>query len=516
MHFFKKIPKVLFLIFIFALLIRTYRLGTFPFGFHADEARVAWESLSILKTGKDDHGNLLALHYSTFGDYRPTGIFYATIPSLLILGKNIFAVRFPSSLLGALTVFPIYFLTLEILKKNKSLTSHPQTLAFFTSFILAIIPWHVATSRATSEVVMSCFLILTAMVILTKKPIVSFSCLALSFLFYHSARVVGPVLILSWIIYFHKEITKLGLKKTVLKGFLFTSVLATILLLSPAGRARYNQVKLVSPNIRNIILQYTSYFSPNFFLDDVAKPFRYTTANVGIVSIPIFVSFLIGVYLIIKKNEGRVLLLLLALGPIPASMTLEDSPNLHRAFFMLPFLVIIAGIGLNWLHEKHKTIFKLFIFSIFFTFITFAANYLDRNTNYAFQFRNPQTRALGIYLPDAIKNYDRVYITNDPDSPYPWYGFFNNIDPVKFNAAQAKNVGGKWQYENIVWDVTRCPAAAAFDEALNNPSLNKIMVIDNGACFTDFNRVHEKAKIIKEFIYNGKVNYRVWEYAPTR
>ncbi len=41
------------------------------------------------------------------------------------------------------------------------------------------------------------------------------------------------------------------------------------------------------------------------------------------------------------------------------------------------------------------------------------------------------------------------------------------------------------------------------------------MVIDNGACFTDFSN-HPEAKIIREFDYNGHVNYRVWEYEPIR
>lgn len=512
----KKIPRVLILVFFIALFIRTLNLTTFPMGFHADEAKVAWESLSILKTGKDDHGNILSFYYNTFGDFRPTGIFYTTIPSILIFGKNIFAVRFPSSLLGALTVFPIYYLTLQIMKKNKSLAINHRVPAIFACILLTIIPWHIATSRATSEVVMSCFLILTSLTLVVKKTRLAFAILVSSFLFYHSARVMGPLFLLVWIIYFKDEITKLKLEKKIIAGFFAASLLALILLLSPAGRGRYNQVKLESPTIRNTILQYASYFNPNFFMGDSAKPFRYTTAEVGIVSIPIFLAFLMGLYTILKKNEGRVLLTLFALSPIPAALTLEDSPNLHRSFFMLPFLVIIAAIGANWLYENHKNIFKILTITIAFTFATFLINYFNPVKNTAFQYRDPQTLPLALYLNEVVKNYDKVYITNDPDSPYPWYAFFNQLDPKKINEALQKNQGGKWQYENIIWNNTRCPAAAAFDEAVKDKSLNKIMVVDNGACFTDFNRVHQNVKTIKEFTYNGKVSYRVWEYFPAR
>src|SRR5258706_9682635 len=156
----QKLPKLLIIIFLLAVFLRTFKLDQFPLGFHVDEAKVAWESLSILKTGHDDHGNLLALYYNSFGDYRPTGIFYATIPWLIIFGRTNFAVRFASAFFGALSVFPIYFLALNITKK--------KSIAFLSAFFLAIIPWSIATSRATSEVVISCFLILTSLGLVIK------------------------------------------------------------------------------------------------------------------------------------------------------------------------------------------------------------------------------------------------------------------------------------------------------------------------------------------------------------
>jgi 4-amino-4-deoxy-L-arabinose transferase-like glycosyltransferase len=479
----------------------------FPLGFHVDEAKVAWESLSILKTGRDDHGNLLALYYNSFGDYRPTGIFYTTIPFIILFGRTNFAVRFPSALLGALTIFPIFYISYLITKSKKT--------SIISSIFWAIIPWSIATSRATSEVVISCFLILTSLAFLKKRPILSFIFLTASFFFYHSARVMGPILMLTWITYLLSQ-SKLKLSKKIIFGFLITSLLSLILLLSPSGQARYNQVKLASPNIRNIITNYATYFDPNFFIDDIAKPFRYITANVGIVSIPIFILFILGIFIIASENKNRILLVLFALSPIPASLTLEDSPNLHRAFFMLPFLIIIAGIGFNWLWEKHRLISKLMVICIIWSFVSFAINYLDTNSNFAFQFRDPQTKRLSSYISSVQNNYNKIYVTNDPDSPYSWYGFFNNINPKIFNTAQEKNLDGRWEFENIIWDNTKCPAANAFDIAKKDTAKIKIMVIDNGGCFTDFGKNHPEAKIINELKYNGKVNYRIWEYEPSR
>src|SRR4030043_303316 len=138
--------KLLFIIFLLALLLRVYKLGTFPIGFHIDEAKVAWNAYSILKTGKDDLGKSFSLYYNTFGDYRPTGIFYVTIPSIIIFGQSEFAVRFPSAFFGALTVISLYFFVAELMKSNKQKVKYSLS-GMTASFLLAVSPWHIETGR---------------------------------------------------------------------------------------------------------------------------------------------------------------------------------------------------------------------------------------------------------------------------------------------------------------------------------------------------------------------------------
>src|SRR4030043_2215732 len=137
--------KLLFLIFLLALLLRVYKLGVFPIGFHIDEAKVGWNAFSILKTGKDDLGNRFSLYYNTFGDYRPTGIFYLTIPSIAVFGRNEFAVRFPSAFFGALTILPLYLFVTEISKSKKD-KGKLSLFGLTASFLLAVSPWHIETS----------------------------------------------------------------------------------------------------------------------------------------------------------------------------------------------------------------------------------------------------------------------------------------------------------------------------------------------------------------------------------
>ena len=181
-----------------ALILRIFKLGEFPIGFHVDEVKIGWNALSILKTGMDDSGNKLPLYYNSFGDYRPTGIFYLTIPSIVVLGNNIFAIRLPSALFGALTIFPLYLIVSQIQKRGNE--SIPLIVAFF----LAISTWHIEVSRATSEVVISTFFALFAVYYLLKGLnisakkylIYSFLFFFISYLFYHSIRVLAPIFVI--------------------------------------------------------------------------------------------------------------------------------------------------------------------------------------------------------------------------------------------------------------------------------------------------------------------------------
>ena len=105
--------KKLLLIFFLALFLRLIFLGSVPAGFHNDEVDVGYVGKFIVLNGKDPAGNILPLAFNKFGDFRPTGLFYLAGISQLIFGSNEFAVRLPTALFGALTVFPLFFLRIQ-------------------------------------------------------------------------------------------------------------------------------------------------------------------------------------------------------------------------------------------------------------------------------------------------------------------------------------------------------------------------------------------------------------------
>lgn len=502
----KKEIKILLLIFLLALFLRIIKLGTFPYGFHADEVRVAWNALSLLKTGHDDKGNLLPLYYNSFGDYRPTGIFYTVIPSLILFGRNEFAVRFPSALIGALSIVPLYLFVAELSKNKK--------LGFASSFLLTISPWHVDVSRATAEAVIAAFLTLWALYFFIRlintnnKKFIVYSSLftILSYFFYHSTRVVTPLFFAAVALYFR------NFKKLILYTVAGTFLLTFLFSLNPNSVGRLNQVSIPGDidvkyeisqagdivnnkfviYIKRFINEYAKYFGADFLLGYSAKPYRYTTPGIGILTFSEGILFILGLIQIAKKKQNSLPFLLLLVSPLPAALTTEDSPNLMRSFYMIFFVVIISAYGLNFLLEikKHHKLTKFSTFTLllfnfaFFAYMYFWHSYIHRpflanadmdNSSY----RNIGTKEMALRLDGLAGKYEKIIVTGDPDNIYPWYAFFTGKDPATFN----KNPK---QFDNIYFSDLRCPS----DDSFVEPNPDNLLVIDMWECAPE-SKIHD-------------------------
>lgn len=503
------------MIFLLALILRTYNLESLPYGFHSDEARVAWNAYSILQTGKDDRGNSLALYYNTFGDYRPTGIFYFTIPSIFLFGINEFATRYPSALIGSLTIIVVYFLTKELTGDKK--------IAYTSSLLLGISSWHIVVSRATSEVVIALFFTLVAILLLIKAiknnniyfllgSLLSF---LTSFSLYHSIRLLAPLICFVVIAYYFK---KTKFKKYLIFYLLIISTISFVLLNTQGGQGRFTQVGLLGqdvPFIKSLIDQYVQYFSGNFLIGSIALPQRYTVPQMGLLFYSEFILFLIGIWASIKLKKNYLIILLLLIAPIAAAFTNEDSPNLHRSLLMLPFIVIIAAQGMHYLLNQsflQKIFLSFLILGFLLQGIYFYKQYTKVATIANAQVRNSETKNLVLYLNEVQDNYEQIIITNDPDDPYPWYGIFNQLKPEEFNLFAVTRSSGPWKYRNLLFTQSECPSGDYFPGKLDKPSNKNILVVDGFKCPVE-SKITDgmQAKVLKQFLYpNGQVAYTVW------
>lgn len=503
----------LFWIFLIALFLRLFKLNEFPVGFHVDEVKVGWNALSILTTGADDKLNLWPMYYDSFGDFRPTGIFYITIPFLLLFDNSVFAVRFASSLFGALSIFPLYYLTYSVSKNRQ--------IAFFSALLLSMSPWHLAVSRATSEVVISTFFALSA-IYFTKRLIdtqnnkyllLNLLFIAFSYLFYHSIRIIAPVYYLTLIFFYRTKISR-----KVILSFIGVIALTIYFSGSNAGLKRFGQVSLsqsvdlnyqitrtqneimdqnilstifdnkYAVSLRFALRQYFTYFGSEFLIGEDARPFRYTTPGAGLLTIIELLLIIVGCMTILYKKYNKLFLTLLLLSPLPAALTIEDAPNLHRSFFMLPFLMIIGAYGIHKLIESRYLIYILQIACVVFyihmymnhslTHKPFVKNiHVDSPT-----YRNNGTIELVQKLNLLKNDYDRIVVTNYPDSPYPWYGFFISKNPFELN--KSFKYGSKTRVienEKIVFSEDKCPS----DKSLNTYTDESILLVNNWECDHD-------------------------------
>lgn len=104
-----------------AAVLRLWNLSNVAPHLTQDEASLGYNAYSILKTGKDEYGQLFPVIFKSFGDYKPGLYIYLTVPSVAIFGLNEFAVRLPSALAGIISVY-LVFLVSNLLFKEKKLS----------------------------------------------------------------------------------------------------------------------------------------------------------------------------------------------------------------------------------------------------------------------------------------------------------------------------------------------------------------------------------------------------------
>ena len=444
-------------IFLLALVLRLYKLGEIPVGFHADEIMNGYVGRFILLNGKDLYGNAWPLiYFDRFGDYPQVLPMYLSGLFTFIFGVNEFAVRFPIALAGSLLVLPVYFLSLYFFKDKKS--------ALCGSFLAAILPWHIVLSRATAEGITGLTVFATAIFFTFKainnnsKKDYFFAAFLFfsSYFLYASFRVLTPLVLLPLPFLFKKQ------RLPLLEMFIASSLITFAISQTYWGQGRFKQTSLfVSKTTANqiksknealsfgegqgnvlvarifhnkivgysreFILQYLSYFSPNFLFLNGGLPDRYKVPDQGLFYLSFIPFLLLGFINIAKKTDKRLMVLLiylLIISPLPASFTVDDAPNIHRAIFMIAPLVIIAGsglsMGLNIRWGKYLIAIVLIAESIYFFH-----QYFNHSASYESFLRNNGNKELALYLKDNYDKYDKIFMTNQDTLPL-YYLFFTN------------------------------------------------------------------------------------------
>lgn len=498
---------LLLFIIILAFVLRFYQLGKNPPSPDWDEVALGYNAYSILKTGRDEYGQFLPLTFRSFDDYKPPLYVYLTIPSVAIFGLNEFAVRFPSALLGVLTVILVYFLVKELFRdsKNSLLTSH---LPVLTSLFLAVSPWHLQFSRLAFETNIALFLnVFGAFLFLkgTKQGkflLLSAVFFSLALYTYHSARVFTPLLVLGLAFIFRNELLKL--KKYVLLAAIFSLIILTPIiqiLATPEGRLRAKGVSIffditgllardivkieddqkmgfpLGKIIHNrrityglrLTQGYLSHFSLRWlFLSGDLE--RHHAPDMGILYLWEFPFILIGIFLLTRqKIKGKwVVFWWFLIAPIAASPTTQ-LPHAIRTLSFLPTWQIFTALGiiqtllfLKVKFGKRKTlIFTALAFLFFiFNFLYYLHMYfVHMPLEYSQEWQYGRKEAVS-YVKENYNQYAKIVVSTKLEQPHMFFLFYLKYDPAKYLAeggtasggfAEWRNKFDKYEFRPIEW-----------------------------------------------------------------
>ena len=460
-------------ILILASFLRFYKLSSYP-ALNADEASNAYDAYSLIQTGMDQHGHLWPLTFQSFNDYKPGFYVYLDLPFIKFMGLTEEAARIPGAFAGVISVLIIYLLIDELFKNKK--------LAVISALFLAISPWAIQFSRGGWEVnVATLFIMLGILYFLkfVKNPsvpniVLSTLYLVLSMYTYHAPRLIVPLLGLTVILIYRKEIFVRENTKKIIISLIFGIIMMIPLardLASPGALSReaglgifsdpgpINRVNeergeyanpsnkigmLLHNKIVNYSLDfaenYTSHFAGEFLfmtgdavqrnkVPDMGEMYLFDIMFLGIGFIFIFRNFSI------KHKAYSLILAWLLIAPIPSALTFE-APSALRAEIMVIPLVIISAIGCYEI-IKRKNIILCILLAILVTW-NFARyqhmywNHMDKVYPYSSQYGLPE---LVSYVSANQSKYQNVFVTNRYDQPYILFLFYMKYPPQKFQFA---------------------------------------------------------------------------------
>jgi len=507
MNFIKKHYLYLIVILSIAAFFRFYKLTTVPSGMINDTAAIAYNAYSIIKTGKDEFGKPFPLIFESFGEGKLPLYVYQALPWVALFGLNVFAANFSSAFFSLLTVFVLYFLALELFAKEKS----KHSIALWSTLMLAIMPWHIHFSRGEYGqeslfwIVLGTHLFLVGVRknqdLLSVLSMLSFMA---SMLIYHAARVFIPLWVLFLIIsmWFKSKNTVKFWQQTIFTGLLI-GIPWLLILLSPVGGSRAAGVSVFHPQSgvviklaqdireskgqplwfvrllhnkvesysRDVAHRYISHFDLSFLFFKGDEIQRYKSPNVGQLNWLLAPFLLIGIYQLIKKKY-YILIFWLLIAPLAASITFQ-TPSTVRAIYMVFPLAVAMAYGIVFIFEitnKHS-IFNLFYKIVLLGLIIYGmVYYYDSYFNHL-NIREPYDWQDGyqelVEKVSTLQNqYKRVDITDKKGTPYIFFLFFQQYEPVKWQAQSNQARGDLDPYhfmsmkslDNIRFVSSKCPA----------------------------------------------------------
>ncbi|MFH1971200.1 MAG: glycosyltransferase family 39 protein [Patescibacteria group bacterium] len=460
---------ILVLIIALAFFLRFYKVTFIPPSLNWDETSIAYNAYSILKTGKDEWGKVMPIHFRSYGEFKLPGQIYASIPAVAIFGLTELGIRITPVIYGTLTVLLLYLLTFAMFKK--------RSIALMAAFFLAISPWHIQLTRASLESSFALFWFVMGVWFLVKgfkKPkwlIFSMIPFAAAIYTYNSARVFAPMFLVAVALLNWKYFWKVK-KWFILAGVTFVILLIPLVpfVLSGEAGARYKLVSITDeaglvprinerrgnstlPGILPRLIHnkgtylsfyfaqnYLAHFTPNFLFIEGAGHRQHHVQGVGELFWIQAPFLLLGLYFLFKKKDLNLKILVpwLLLAFIPVAVTNDSIPNTLRTLNAAPIYQIFTALGIYYFWEKMKskklakTLILLSTVILIINFGIYMKNlFLIYPVKYSrdWQYGNKQVVS---FIKENYEQYDLITFTRHYGEPHMFTLFYLKYDPAKF------------------------------------------------------------------------------------
>lgn len=475
------------LILVLAFVLRFWRAWEIPPALNWDEVSIGYNAYSILKTGRDEWGKFLPLHFRAFGEYKLPVQIYASIPGIWLLGLNEIGIRITPVIFGTLTIFLTYFLALEIFKDKKT--------ALLSAFLLAVSPWHIQLTRASFESASAMGLMVGCLLFflkgLKKESWFFLSAIlgGLSIYTYNAERVFTPLFLAGLVFIFRRRLLSSKRKKIILlAGVIFALFILCLLpsIFASEAQSRYQLVSFISdpgfvlrineargnldlPSplprlVHNKITHFMvifggnffAHFSPSFLFFKGVGHHQHHVQGIGELYLIELPFLLLGIWFLFKKQKEeirRLFGLWIVLAAVPVSMTFDSIPHALRNLVVLPSYQLLAASGfisfLTVVKKKRKIFLSLISFSVIafaFQFICYLNLYYQKYPiNYSRDWQYGYKQVLK-YVAENQNGYDRVIITRHYGEPHIFTLFWLGYSPAKYQA-----VDNLIRYQSYDW-----------------------------------------------------------------
>lgn len=459
---------LLLVIIILAFFLRIYKLGEIPASLNPDETALGYNAYSILKTGADEHGELLPLALKSFGDWKLPVYSYVGIIPVALFGLNEFSVRFTSAMAGVVGVLLIYFISLKLFGK--------KSIGLLSALLFTLSPWSIYFSRGAYEVNLATTIFLGGFLALlhyfqkkrVKYLFLSFVLFGVTMFTQHNYIVFTPLYVFTILVLFRKNILYNRRWYAVISFFAILIIVSYMSIVAGGGKKVsnlnvfndrniiYNRAEKLrgdnspkndflerifhtkySGGAYQFVLNYLNSYSPNYLFDKGGEKLVHNIGDFGYFYI--FDAFLviIGLAFLLWNKEKKLLLFLvpwLLIAPIPSAITRELSGT--RLFTIVPLFMLIASYGAYkmvtiWNAARLKYVVCGIFVLLFIGGVVYFIEY------YFVHFNHQRIRFWRYGYREAVKLTDKyptynVVMRGPENFPYIYFLFYEKYDPSMF------------------------------------------------------------------------------------